>query len=86
MFRPPGLLATQVVPTAAINRHGGRDFYFRAPYELLPLHTSDMLAVRFRAIDGRGLSPHKTRSVVGRIHRFNGLLLATVFEARAENR
>jgi len=25
---------------------------------LLPPHTSDMLAVRFRAIDGRGLSPH----------------------------
>ena len=51
-------------------RHGGRDVYFRAPYELLPLHTSDMLAVRFRAIDGRGLPPHKTRGVVGRIHRF----------------
>jgi hypothetical protein len=51
-------------------RHGSRDFYFRAPYELLPPHTSDMLAVRFRAIDGRGLAPHKIRSVVGRIHRF----------------
>jgi hypothetical protein len=51
-------------------RHGSRDFYFRAPYELLPPHTSDMLAVRFRAIDGSGLAPHKIRSVVGRIHRF----------------
>ena len=39
-------------------RHGSRDIYFRAPYGLLPPHTSDMLAVRFRAIDGRGLSPH----------------------------
>jgi hypothetical protein len=39
-------------------RHGSRDIYFRAPCVLLPPHTSDMLAVRFRAIDGRGLSPH----------------------------
>jgi len=59
-------------------RHGSRDFYFRAPYELLPPHTSDMLAVRFRAIDSRGLAPHKIRSVVGRIHRFNGFLLAAL--------
>ena len=58
MFRPPGLLATQVVPTAAPIEQSGRDVYFRAPYELLPPHTSDMLAVRFRAIDGRGLPPH----------------------------
>jgi len=36
---------------------GSCDFYFRAPYELLPPHTSDMLSVRFGAIDGRGLSP-----------------------------
>jgi hypothetical protein len=69
MFRPPGLLAIQVVPTDAAFARGGHDFYFRAPYELLPLHTSDMLAVRFRAIDGRGLAPHKIRGVVGRIHR-----------------
>ncbi len=72
MFRPPGLFATQVVPTDATCAHGGHDFYFRAPYGSLLPHTSDMLAVRFRAIDGRGLSPHKIRGVVGRIHRFNG--------------
>jgi len=53
-------------------RHGSRGVYFRAPSGLLPSRTSDMLAVRFRAIDGRGLSPHKIRGVVGRIHRFNG--------------
>src|SRR2546426_6089209 len=58
MFKPPGLLATQIVPTAATSWQGGRGVYFRAPHELLPPHTSDMLAVRFRAIDGRGLSPH----------------------------
>ncbi len=52
--------------------HGSHDVYFRAPSGLLPPRTSDMLAVRFRAIDGRGLSPHKIRSVVGCIHRFNG--------------
>ena len=28
MFRPPGLLATQVVPTDATCAHGGHDFYF----------------------------------------------------------
>ena len=28
-----------------------------------------MLAVRFRAIDGKGLSPFQIRAVVGRIHR-----------------
>jgi hypothetical protein len=72
MFRPLGLLATQVVPTDATCTHGGPDVYFRAPYGSLLSHTSDMLAVRFRAIDGRGLSPHKIRGVVGRIHRFNG--------------
>jgi hypothetical protein len=31
MFRPPGLLATQVVPTDATCAHGSHDFYFRAP-------------------------------------------------------
>ena len=58
MFRPPGLLATQVVPTdVTLSSRGSCGVYFRAPYELLPPHTSDMLAVRFRAIDGKGLSP-----------------------------
>jgi hypothetical protein len=32
---------------------------------LLPPYAPDQLAVRFRAIDGRGLSPHRTRSLVG---------------------
>ncbi len=70
MFRPPDLLATQVVPTAAFAGRAAVAFYFRAPHGLLPLHASDMLAVRFRAIDGKGLSPYLIRGVVGRIHRF----------------
>lgn len=85
MFRPPGLLATQVVPTDAACAHGGHDVYFRAPSGSLLPHTSDMLAVRFRAIDGRGLSPHKIRGVVGRIHRFNGFHWRSKFQ-RSSNR
>ena len=57
MFRPPGLLATQVVPTAASFRQGGHDVYFRAPYESLPLHTSDMLAVRFGQLTAGDFHP-----------------------------
>ena len=45
------------LPTQLYSSRGSRGVYFRAPYELLPPHTSDMLAVRFRAIDGKGLSP-----------------------------
>jgi len=45
MFRPPGLLATQVVPTDATCAHGGHDFYFRAPYGSLLPHTSDTVEV-----------------------------------------
>lgn len=47
MFRPPGLLATQVVPTAMpLRPYGSRDFYVRAEHELLPSRASDMLAAR----------------------------------------
>jgi hypothetical protein len=46
MFRPPSLLATRVVPTAAPwSLRGSCDFYFRAPCVSLPSRTSDMLAV-----------------------------------------
>ena len=45
-FRPPGLLATQVSPTAAPPRpQGSRDFYTRADHASLPLRASGMLAV-----------------------------------------
>ena len=37
---------------------GSRGVYVRAEHMSLPSCASDMLAVRFRAIDGRGLSPH----------------------------
>ena len=45
-FRPPGLLATQVSPTAAPRRpQGSRDFSTRADHAPLPLRASGMLAV-----------------------------------------
>ena len=45
-FRPPGLFATPVSPTAAAKSpQGSRDFYTRANHASLPLHASGMLAV-----------------------------------------
>ena len=44
MFRPPSLLASQIVPTAANIRQGGRGFYVRAERASLPSHASDMLS------------------------------------------
>lgn len=45
-FRPPGLLATQVSPTAAPKRpQGSRDFSTRANHASLPVRASGMLAV-----------------------------------------
>jgi hypothetical protein len=52
MFRPPSLLVSQIVPTAAILPQGSRDFYFRAERASLPPHAPDMLTVRIQAIDG----------------------------------
>ncbi len=66
-FRPPGLLATQVSPTAARKRpQGSRDFSTRANHAPLPMHASGMLAVRIRQLTAVGLSPPKTCSLVGR--------------------
>src|ERR1039458_3676094 len=52
MFRPPSLLAPQVVPTAAHVLQGSRGFYIRAERASLPPHAPDMLAVRIQVIDG----------------------------------
>ena len=50
-FRPPGLFATQVSPTAAPKRpQGSRDFYTRANHESLPVRAPGMLAVRIRQL------------------------------------
>jgi len=66
-FRPPGLLATQVSPTAAPKRpQGSRDFSTRANHASLPMHASGTLAVRIRQLTAVGLSPPKTCSLVGR--------------------
>ncbi len=50
-FRPPGLFATQISPTAAaLPPQGSRDFSVRAEHVSLPSHASDMLAVRTRQL------------------------------------
>jgi hypothetical protein len=54
MFRPPSLLAPQIVPTAALLPQGSRGFYVRAYRALLPPHAPDMLTVRRQVIDGTG--------------------------------
>src|SRR5262245_9643844 len=48
IFRPPSLLATQVVPTAGIENRcqGSRGVYIRANRGSLPPRASDILAVR----------------------------------------
>jgi len=47
MFKPLGLLTTQVAPTAALtSRLGSRDFYIRASHGSLPYRAPDMLVVR----------------------------------------
>jgi hypothetical protein len=53
MFRPPSLLASQIVPTAASSPAGQpRLFYIRAERASLPSHASDMLSARLQAIGG----------------------------------
>ncbi len=45
-------------PSRLFRLQGSRGVYIRAEHMSLPPCASDILAVRFRAIDGRGLSPH----------------------------
>ena len=66
-FRPPGLFATQVSPTAAPKRpQGSRDFSTRANHTSLPMCASGMLAVRNRQLTAERLSLSQTCSLVGR--------------------
>ena len=53
MFRPTGLLATPVAPTARFAALGGSGFYIRAYRASLPQHAADMLSAQIRAIDGK---------------------------------
>jgi hypothetical protein len=69
MFRPPGLLATQVVPTAGLASRpaqGSRDFYVHAELGSLPPRAVDMLTVRIEQLTVEGLSPSKIRGLAGR--------------------
>ena len=76
-FRPPGLFATQVSPTAAPKRpQGSRDFSTRANHTSLPMCASGMLAVRNRQLTAERLSLSQTCSLVGRYQgRFPFLLV-----------
>ena len=57
-FRPPGLFATQVSPTAAPQRpQGSRDFYPRAKPRTVTGPGLGMLAVRIRQLTAKGLPP-----------------------------
>src|SRR4029453_1859970 len=66
IFRPPSLLPPRSVPPLDIHsgRQGGRGVYIRAERGSLPSRASDMLAVRNRAIDGRGLSPPRPAALL----------------------
>jgi hypothetical protein len=65
MFRPAGLLATPIAPTAALYTLGSRGFYVRAYHGSSPPRAPDMLTVRFGQLTVRGLPPLKIRSLVG---------------------
>jgi hypothetical protein len=55
MFRPPSLLAPQIVPcTLRILPQGSRGLYVRAGRGSLPPRVSDMLTARRQAIGGTG--------------------------------
>src|SRR5262249_3271069 len=64
-FRPPGLLATQISPTA-VAFTTGQPWLFHSSRTCVVTFTGIEYANRpNQAIDGRGLSPHKTPSLVG---------------------
>ena len=66
MFRPPGLLATPVAPTV-VAIASRRPWRLRSSRTCVVTSASIEYASRpKRATDGRGLSPHKTRGLVGR--------------------
>jgi len=70
MFKPPSLLAIQVIPTAAVFPLGSHGVYIRAEHVSLPPHAPDMLSVRneqltegdFHPISLTALSATPTRS------------------------
>ena len=63
MFRPPGLLATQVAPTAVIHRSvGSRGVSIRACHASLPPHAPDMLAARMGNWRPGTVTPSDSRS------------------------
>src|SRR5260370_11832833 len=46
MFKPPSLLAIQVIPTATVFPLGSHGVYIRAEHVSFPPHAPDMLSVR----------------------------------------
>ncbi len=67
MFRPPSLLATQVVPTVGYSSTPGRHgLYVHAYLGLLPPRAVDMLTVRIEQLTVEGLAPSKICGLAGR--------------------
>ena len=65
LFRPAGVLTTQVAPTATASAVG-QPWFLRPSLSRFVTSPCPGYACRpNRAIDGRGLSPHKMRSLVG---------------------
>jgi len=78
MFRPPSLLAPQIVPTAGILPQGSRGFYIRAYRALLPPHAPGMLTVRTQVIDGTGtytLSDSQPCRLLTLFHRYVSVII-----------
>ncbi len=71
MFRPAGLLAAQVVPTAPLlSTKGGRGFYIRAEHDSLPHRASDMLAVRIGQLTAGDFHPMRLAALLAAPLRF----------------
>jgi hypothetical protein len=69
------VIATPSAPLAGTSRfHRGRGVYVRAQRGLLPPRASDMLAVRNRAIDGKGLSPSRFAALPAATETFTSRL------------
>ena len=62
MFRPAGLLATPIAPTAVLTL-GSRGFYVRAYHGSLPPRAPDMLTVRFGQLTEGDFHPSRSAAL-----------------------
>ena len=87
IFRPPSLLPPRSFPPLYIQfgRQGGRGVYARANRSSLPPRASGMLAVRDRAIDGRGLSPPRSAALQAATYVFESNSCARQYRSMARS-